>query len=383
MTMNRKKTKYTGVYERHSDVKKHKGKPDVCFDITYKLEGKKYWEKVGWKSEGYSEKLADAVRAERLRSIRHGHDLPRQRKKQISFKEMAAVYLEWAENNNKSADVDRFRYGKHLSRRFDNKKLGEITPFSLERLKSDLTKEGLSPASVRHVLVLVSAMFKKAIEFGLYEGKNPVKAVKLPTLQNERERFLSYEEAKLLLQELQKVSTDAHDMALLSLHTGMRAGEIFGLRGHDIDQQHGLITVLNTKNRKTRKCFMTDAVKELFRRRIPETAGDYIFTIRNGDPYKQVPDMYRSVANQLFNKGVKDPRQKVTFHTLRHTFASLLVLQGESLLTIQELLGHKFLQTTQRYAHILPDEKRKATQKLEKAFSEKRTGKEAVREGSQ
>ena len=72
-----------------------------------------------------------------------------------------------------------------------------------------------------------------------------------------------------------------------------------------------------------------------------------------------------------FNKGVEDPRQKVTFHTLRHSFASWLALQGERLLTIRELLGHKSFAMTLRYAHLVPDEKRKATLRLEQAFNKK------------
>src|SRR5512139_3863433 len=85
----------------------------------------------------------------------------------------------------------------------------------------------------------------------------------------------------------------------------------------------------------------------------------------------QYPNRIQKVAGRLFNKGVKDRRQQVTFHTLRHTFASWLALQGESLMTIRELLGHKSFAMTQRYAHLMPDEKKKATLKLEQAFNKK------------
>ena len=55
--MKRVRTKYKGVYERESE-QRHNGKPDVCFDIAYRLDGKLIWEKAGWVSEGYSAKLA-------------------------------------------------------------------------------------------------------------------------------------------------------------------------------------------------------------------------------------------------------------------------------------------------------------------------------------
>ena len=60
----------------------------------------------------------------------------------------------------------------------------------------------------------------------------------------------------------------------------------------------------------------------------------------------------------------------ILFHTLRHTFASWLALQGETLLTIKELMGHKTLEMTMRYAHLMPDQKKRATVKLEQAFNE-------------
>jgi site-specific recombinase XerD len=60
----------------------------------------------------------------------------------------------------------------------------------------------------------------------------------------------------------------------------------------------------------------------------------------------------------------------ITFHSLRHSFASWLALQGETLQTIGELLGHKGLTMTKRYSHLLPDHKRRATVALEKGFEE-------------
>jgi integrase len=59
----------------------------------------------------------------------------------------------------------------------------------------------------------------------------------------------------------------------------------------------------------------------------------------------------------------------VTFHTLRHTFASWLAIQGESIITLKEMLGHKSTVMTERYSHLSPDHKRKAAERLEQAFN--------------
>ncbi len=70
------------------------------------------------------------------------------------------------------------------------------------------------------------------------------------------------------------------------------------------------------------------------------------------------------------NDGIDDPRDKVVFHTLRHTFASWLAIQGTPILTLKELMGHKSLAMTERYAHLMPDVKREAIKGLARAFEE-------------
>ena len=92
-------------------------------------------------------------------------------------------------------------------------------------------------------------------------------------------------------------------------------------------------------------------------------------------------------CRQLLEKQLKDlnsikaspTEEKVIFHTLRHTFASWLALQGETLLTIKDLLGHKTLAMTLRYAHLMPEHKRQATLNLEKNFIQKRNSTAAIK----
>jgi len=385
--MKRELTKYPGVYKRKSDIRIHSGKADICFDITYKRDGQKIWEKVGWLSEGYSTKVASDIRANRLRNIRHGDELPKEKTKAPYFKEVGKKYTEWVEvNKTRAGRDDKYLYKNHLASAFDDKRLNEISSFDLERLKNELTKDGLAPGSVKHCLVLFRQMFNKAVLWGMYKGENPIKGVKLPTLQNQRERFLRYDEASLLLDELkidnnpmkkkpsEKKDPQLHDMALLSLHCGLRAGEIFNLKGQDLNFVNGLINISDPKNKENRKAFMTKAVKEVLSKRIPKSPAEYIFKDRkHKGKITSISAAFRKSVNKLeFNKSITDPRQMVTFHTLRHTFASWLALQGETILTIKELLGHKTLAMTARYAHLMPEHKRQATLKLEKNFIQKK-----------
>lgn len=380
----RKLTKFLGVYSRKGIHKKgkHKGKIDTAFDISFKdSEGKKVWKKIGWSLEGVTPKLASEYRGEWVRKIRLGEDLPWKKKKTPRFSEMAKVYLEWVKEN-KSRDIDdKGRYENHLKNPLGKKRLNEISPFDLERLKSNLTKKELAPATVRQVLYLVREIFNKAKEWGKFQGDHPLKTVKLPTLNNKRERFLSHEEADLLLNELAEINGKAtHDQALLSLHTGLRAGEIFNLRGQDLDFENGLIRIMDPKNKNNRSAFMTEAVREMLKARFPKDPGDLIFKERGtGDRIKVVSQSFdRAVENLGFNKDVEDPRQKVVFHTLRHTFASWLAIQGTPILTIKELLGHKSLAMTERYSHLAPSAKKDATLALEAAFNQSRNGKKVI-----
>lgn len=368
--MKRIKTKFTGVYERKSDAK-----ADKCFDIVYRLDGKLIWEKVGWLSEGYTAKLADQVRAERIRGIRHGEELPKHKAKAPYFEAITKKYIEWAKQNKKSWYDDQSRIALYLAPAYEGKRLNEISAFDMERLKSQLSKKGLADATVKHAMVLMRQIYNKAFAWGLYKGENPTKGVKMPSVQNQRERFLSYEEAKTLLEALKARSQTLHDMATISLHCGLRAGEIFQLKGQHIDLQNGFITISDPKNKQARKAYMTNAVKDILERRSAEKESYLFQDRRHKGKIMAISKAFREVVDSIgYNEGIDDARQRVTFHTLRHTFASWLALQGESLMTIRELLGHKSFEMTKRYAHLMPDEKKKATLRLEKAFD-----KEAVK----
>ena len=178
------------------------------------------------------------------------------------------------------------------------------------------------------------------------------------------------------MKALAEVSGTVADMALLSLHTGLRFGEITNLKGHDLDFQNDLITVTDAKNKQARKAYMTGAVKEMLQRRAPEVPADLVFTDRvHGGRINIVSQTFRKTVEDLgFNKGVKDTRQRVTFHTLRHTFGSWLAIQGTPILTISQLIGHKTLAMTQRYSHLSPDHKKEAALNLERMFNQEING---------
>lgn len=359
------KTKYQGVFTRAMKS------GDRSYYITYYAGGKKVFEKVGKQSEKYTAELAYQIRIERIRERRHGRELDI-RKKAPRFSAVADKYLAWAAKNKaREGYDDTNRYNKHLKDSIGKKRLDDLTPMVLEELKSDLYGKGLSDATVKHVLVLVRMVWNKAVAWNLWKGENPIKKIKLPTVQNRRERYLSPEEAALILAKLKERSSTTHDIALLSLRCGLRFGEITSLRRMDIDLDNGIINVSDPKNKTSRKAFMTPAVREILQARLPEYPEEYVFTDRQGQKIRELSNAFDRVVEGLgWNAGITDRRQKVTFHTLRHTHASLLAIQGESLITIAEALGHKSLQMVKRYAHLSDTTRREAAEKLERTMAE-------------
>ena len=107
---------------------------------------------------------------------------------------------------------------------------------------------------------------------------------------------------------------------------------------------------------------LLEAVKEMLQKNLQKKTTDCVFPDNNGNPTKYLSKTFpRAVEDLGFNNDVTDDRNKVVFHTLRHTFASWQVQGDINLYTLQKLMGHKSFQMVQRYAHLAPDNFKKAT----------------------
>jgi integrase len=220
-----------------------------------------------------------------------------------------------------------------------------------------MSDAGRAPRSIQYMLATVRQVFNYALANGLYHGPNPAagKVVKRPTIDNRRTRFLTNEEATTLLTELLKRSTDVHNMALFSLRTGARAGELFSLTWGDTDAFTGTALLRDTKSNKNRHLYFTDDIKKMLAKRksTDSKKTDLVFPDKNGNKIIQISDTFNRVVDKLnLNKDITDRRDKVTFHTLRHTYASMLVQKGVDIYHVKELLGHSSIALTERYSHL-------------------------------
>lgn len=390
------KSRYPGVRFREHPTRRHGMGFDRYFTIYSKLNGKTIEEPVGWASQGMTEKKAAAMLSElqenrrrgegpkTLREKREIEERARQAQEEKTRKEkrdlltfgevFSGKYFETVNANRKNPESPKWEdalFRKWIGPVIGEKPLKDIAPLHLEKIKSIMAKAEKAPRTIQYALAVVRQVFNFARNNRLFDGENPVSKVKMPKFDNRRTRFLTQDEAEKLLQELSTRSTDLHDQALLSLYTGMRAGEVFSLTWADIDFGRSILTLKDTKSAKTRQAFMTERVRAMLEARRGANNTGFVFPGRKGQHSDVSRAFDRAVKRLGLNDGIDDRRQRVTFHTLRHSFASWLVEQGTDLYFVKELLGHSDFAMTSRYAHLAPNTLQAAVKRLEKPTSEK------------
>lgn len=238
----------------------------------------------------------------------------------------------------------------------------------------------MSAKSINYAMAVIrqtwnlACAIKPPLAFGAWPGS--VKVFKNPKVDNQRKRFLTKNEAATLLAALAAKSKDMHDMALLALHCGLRAGEIFNLTWDKVNLTKGELLLIDTKNDESRIAYLTDQAKEMLRQRSRECQHPrFVFVSTAGasddrKPYKQVPATFsRTVKELKLNEGITDNRDKIVFHSLRHTYASWLVENGASLPIVRDLLGHKNLIMTSRYSHVSAEAQKSAVAALNRSIT--------------
>jgi integrase len=401
------KSAYPGVRYREHPSRTHRRQKDKYFEIRYEKGGKTVGEALGWFSDGMTAGEAATIRGQIVQNIKKGaspqslkemRDMEASAKRAreerikaetlaaVTFGEMAALFLEWSENNKKSYQADKNRYEKHLEPRFKDTPIKNLSPFDLEKLKSAMRNKKLSPGTITQCLQLARAIFRKTRIWGHHDCDFP--KIDFPKVSNQRVAFLTQEQAAALLDAVKKKSIQLWCQCVLGLYAGLRFKEIASLELSDLDFEAGTIHVRDSKG-GTRHAYITEPIKAMLEEWwtvadkrhgliFPAWPGGRKSTKRNKKrelkPFtiqkrglrqtRVSPVFARTVSELRLNEGITDHRQKIVFHSLRHSFASWLVMGGESLQTVQELMGHKDITTTMRYAHLAPDIKRNAVKKL-------------------
>lgn len=361
MPKNAAKTRFEGIFAVESSKRRHEGKPDVCYYYVVKVDGKRKWLKAGWRSEGYTAAAAHALRNQYVQGLRHGTALPERKASGggLTFDAAWEAYDRRHLANLRSAEMVRGMVKGHLMPCFSGRSLSSIRSEDVERLKQDLVKAGLSAQTITHILNYLHRIYRQTAEWGMHTLPSPLIGVTKPRVDNARQRYLEHDEAKKLLEELKTRSPIWHDIAALSLATGARLTEIRSLVRGAVNLNAGVMEVRGKTGRRI--VLLSEKAIRILEPRLEGEKTMLVFSSREGGMVSiSATSFKRAVIACKLNPPGTPREQKVVFHTLRHTFASWLAIAGVRLQVIKELMGHTSLETTMRYAHLCPDQKKQA-----------------------
>ena len=241
----------------------------------------------------------------------------------------------------------------------------------VERIEAKDQPKGLSAKTVRNINQVISS----ALDFAVAQKiipENPSKAVVLPKVEHKEMQTIPAEQLQAFLAEAK--ATGVYEMYYIELATGLRRGELLGLKWQDIDWKNGVIKVrrsiarvngeivespLKTKNSYRAVTISSQAI-EVLKQQKAKTNDHYVFPSPNGGPIS--PD---SVNNMLKRVLARAGIPKVRFHDLRHTFATIALQNGVDIKTVSGMLGHFSAGfTLDTYAHVTTSAQKEAAATL-------------------
>ena len=340
-------------------LRKRKVKGQVTYFADYYVNGKRVR-----KSLGTSKKIADLALKDIEVQIAKG-ELGFTPKDQTLIK-VFEEFLKYSDTNHSPSTKKRYRaiinnleaflgHYPYLS------KISQLNPKTFEDYKASRKQKGAANKTINIELQTIRAMFTLAIKWG-YCKDNPTKGVSTMKEDNHiKPRFLSKKECRLLLENC---GDELYPIFYTFLYTGMRKGELENLEWNDVDFDRKKIKIKvkdNWRPKTTeREIPINDSLLEVLRKHKKQTQrGTYVFHQKGQriEPNRLRKQLIRIAKTCEFADVTK-------IHTLRHTFASQLVMSGVDLPTVKKLMGHSDIQTTMIYSHLADEHVDKAVEKL-------------------
>ncbi len=333
-----------------------------------------------------SEKDAVAKLNQAIAAVATGRHVPTQRVTVAQFVE------EWLEQTVKPHRAPktyrsyRQLYEHHLKDSIGRLDLKKLTHMQVQRLINEKDKDGYAPNTVDRIRATLRSALTVAWRQSLV-AENVAQRVSVPKKVKKDPTFLQPEEAKRLIEAAGQ--TRFGNLIELALHTGMRIGEVTGLRWSDVDFDNAILRVRVQLQRVDSKLVLRELKSASSRRSLPLTARaldalkrekaeqllmrsvlgerfanpmDLVFLNAEGRPMDQ-KHVHKHLKSALSGAGLPD----VSFHSLRHTAASLMVAAGVPLQVVKDQLGHSsILLTSGTYAHMVPAAQREGAERLSK-----------------
>jgi integrase len=337
----------------------------ICYFDQF---GKKRREKAGTKS------VAIKLYGKRKQQVLEGKKLPEIfRKASVNFSQLLDDALAYSKGNKRSYKTDVPRFAR-LKEWFGSCPAEELTPKEIEgSLARGADKEKWAPSTFNHYRSLVSLSYRLGI-LNQKVTSNPARSVTHRREDNNRVRFLTTEEEK----ELRKIIGAAWVSHMpefdLAINTGLRKGSQYGLTWEMVDLGGRMLNIPRTKNEESLHVPLNDSAVAALKVVLDRGTGrGRVFqSTKTGEPLQNGRHWFEDA---VIKAGVKNFR----WHDLRHTFASRLRMRGAPLEDIADLLGHKSLTMTRRYAHLGPNKLHAVVSLLEASDTTSDTGQTAVR----
>ncbi len=335
----------------------YKRKDSSLWWMSFTVDGKLYQRSTGLTDKRIAQKIYDAVKGK----IAIGNWIPEaieDEKKQYTFSDLVERYADYAPGRVRSWERSLKPVVGQLTKEFGDMYLDDITTHAVEAYQSQLIRRGLAVATVNKHMTILKMLIAKAVDWEMTKEsilKN-IRKVKALKGANRRLRYLSIDECQSLIK-----ACEPHlaPIVIAAVNTGMRKGEILALKWNNIDLVHGFILLDKTKNGERREIPINQTLRETLQGVTRRLDISYVFyDSATGKPFH---DIKRSFNTACRRAEIRD----FHFHDLRHTFASHLVMAGIDLTTVKELLGHKDIKMTLRYAHLASSHKVEALRKFD------------------
>jgi integrase len=280
---------------------------------------------------------------------------------EVRVSEFVELHSQYAKTQfaPKTVEVYRFAF-KSLLEFLGDADLSSITSLTIEQYKAQRLQK-VSRESVNIELRALKAAFNRGLDWGVLTT-NPFGKVKQIPTTAERPEYLRVEELEFLLSVIRKV-TWLKDVVVFAVNTGLRRGEICNLKWERVDLKNRVITVQSddryrVKMGKFRIVPLNARAYEVLKKRFHQRNSDYVFTSEHGQKIN-ADFLSKRFKRYLRLAGLGE---EIHFHSLRHTFASLLAQARVPLYEIKELLGHSKISVTEQYSHLSPQTLQKAVQ---------------------
>jgi integrase len=248
---------------------------------------------------------------------------------------------------------------------FQNLELAAINQESCDKYRQ--AKLNLNPKTIHNHLTLLLSILNSAVDMGYLLKCPKIKKPKINVFSAEYKYLRTVGEIERFLSEARKFSNLHHDLYLTAILTGLRKGELVGLKWSDIDFEKRIIVVQRsfnkpTKNGSIRYVPILDQLNHILLERKLRCSYEYVFSLNNTNMIPQWHRIFEADFKQILDNSHLPDRtttdgsveKYIVFHSLRHTFASHWIMNSGDIFKLQKILGHSSIQMTMRYAHLSP-----------------------------